>query len=189
MALPGVRMEQWIIDNQVRYRRGVFLAMGDAFTLLSGRRSFALPWMQRMGLTWAYRLYKEPLRLGPRYLRYNFSFVSCLLWDIIRGRAWEMVRADSRKGQGTLRPGAIARTFRQPAPNDRTSPFRPRVNVPRAAHRCGQSQGGRPHRRRPQADDHPQCYRPRSLPLEGDDGSGLLDISRSLSSGATFSEQ
>ena len=38
VALPGVRMEQWIIDNQARYRRGVFLAVGDAFTLLSGRR-------------------------------------------------------------------------------------------------------------------------------------------------------
>jgi N-acetylglucosaminyldiphosphoundecaprenol N-acetyl-beta-D-mannosaminyltransferase len=30
VALPGVRMEQWIIDNQARFRRGVFLAVGDA---------------------------------------------------------------------------------------------------------------------------------------------------------------
>ena len=71
VALPGVRMEQWIIDNQARYRSGVFLAVGDAFTLLSGRRSFAPRWMQRMGLTWVYRLSKEPLRLGPRYVRYQ----------------------------------------------------------------------------------------------------------------------
>jgi len=92
VALPGVRMERWIIDNQARYRRGVFLAVGDAFTLLSGRRSFAPPWMQRMGLTWAYRFCKEPLRLGPRYLRYNFIFVAYLLWDILRGRAWENMR-------------------------------------------------------------------------------------------------
>jgi N-acetylglucosaminyldiphosphoundecaprenol N-acetyl-beta-D-mannosaminyltransferase len=46
VALPGVRMEQWIIDNQTRYRRGVFLAVGDTFTLLSGRPSFAPPWTQ-----------------------------------------------------------------------------------------------------------------------------------------------
>jgi N-acetylglucosaminyldiphosphoundecaprenol N-acetyl-beta-D-mannosaminyltransferase len=78
VALPGVRMERWIIDNQARYRSGVFLAVGDAFTLLSGRRSFAPPWMQRMGLTWAYRVCKEPLRLGPRYLRYNLcSYLIC----------------------------------------------------------------------------------------------------------------
>ena len=92
VALPGVRMERWIIDNQARYRRGVFLAVGDAFTLLSGRRSFAPPWMQRMGLTWAYRLSKEPLRLGPRYLRYHSMFVSYFLWDVLRGRAWKKVR-------------------------------------------------------------------------------------------------
>ena len=89
VALPGVRMERWIIDNQARYRRGVFLAVGDAFSLLSGRRSFAPPWMQRMGLTWVYRLCKEPLRLGPRYLRYNSIFIFYLLCDVLRGRAWE----------------------------------------------------------------------------------------------------
>jgi N-acetylglucosaminyldiphosphoundecaprenol N-acetyl-beta-D-mannosaminyltransferase len=85
VALPGVRMERWIIDNQARYRKGVFVAVGDAFALLSGRRSFAPSWMQRMGLTWAYRLFKEPLRLGPRYLRYHSLFLFYLLWDALRG--------------------------------------------------------------------------------------------------------
>ena len=85
VALPGVRMERWIIDNQARYRKGVFVAVGDAFALLSGRRSFAPSWMQRMGLTWAYRLCKEPLRLGPRYLRYHSLFLFYLLWDALRG--------------------------------------------------------------------------------------------------------
>jgi N-acetylglucosaminyldiphosphoundecaprenol N-acetyl-beta-D-mannosaminyltransferase len=87
VALPGVRMERWIINNQARYRDGVFLAVGDAFSLLSGRRSFAPPWMQRTGLTWAYRLCREPFRLGPRYLRYNSIFVFYWLWDFLRGRA------------------------------------------------------------------------------------------------------
>ena len=91
VALPGVRMERWIINNQARYRGGVFLAVGDAFMLLSGRRRFAPMWMQRMGLTWAYRLSKEPLRLGPRYLRYNSMFVSYWLWDALRAWAWQKV--------------------------------------------------------------------------------------------------
>jgi N-acetylglucosaminyldiphosphoundecaprenol N-acetyl-beta-D-mannosaminyltransferase len=86
VALPGVRMERWIIDNQARFRRGVFVAVGDAFALVSGRRSFAPSWLQRMGLTWAYRLCREPLRLGPRYLRYNSLFIFYLLWDVLRGR-------------------------------------------------------------------------------------------------------
>lgn len=76
VALPGVRMERWIIDNQARYKGGVFLAVGDAFSLLTGKRQFAPTWMQRAGLTWAYRLLREPRRLGPRYLRYNTLYLA-----------------------------------------------------------------------------------------------------------------
>ena len=86
VALPGVRMERWIISNQARYRRGVFLAVGDAFKLLSGRRPFAPAWMQRMGLTWLFRLSAEPGRLGPRYVRYNLLFLLYLLSDALRSR-------------------------------------------------------------------------------------------------------
>jgi N-acetylglucosaminyldiphosphoundecaprenol N-acetyl-beta-D-mannosaminyltransferase len=85
VALPGVRMEHWIIDNQVRYTGGVFLAVGDAFTLLSGRRQFAPRWMQRLGLTWFYRLCTDPLRLGPRYLRYNSLFVFYVIQAALNG--------------------------------------------------------------------------------------------------------
>jgi N-acetylglucosaminyldiphosphoundecaprenol N-acetyl-beta-D-mannosaminyltransferase len=91
VALPGVRMERWIIENQARYRKGVFLAVGDAFSLLTGKRQFAPAWMQRAGLTWAYRLSREPRRLGPRYLRYN----SLYLWHAARA----MVFRSSRRAQ------------------------------------------------------------------------------------------
>jgi N-acetylglucosaminyldiphosphoundecaprenol N-acetyl-beta-D-mannosaminyltransferase len=89
VALPGVRMERWIIHNQARYQRGVFLAVGDAFTLLTGRRRFAPAWMQRLGLTWVFRLCSEPHRLAARYFKYNFLFLFYLLWDGLRGRASE----------------------------------------------------------------------------------------------------
>jgi N-acetylglucosaminyldiphosphoundecaprenol N-acetyl-beta-D-mannosaminyltransferase len=85
VALAGGRMERWIISNQSRYKRGVFLAVGDAFSLLSGQRSFAPKWMQRLGLTWLFRMLKEPRRLGPRYLQYNSLFVYYLLRDSIFG--------------------------------------------------------------------------------------------------------
>lgn len=87
VALPGVRMERWIIANQARYKRGVFLAVGDAFSLLTGRRKFAPRWMQRLGLTWFYRLVNEPSRLGPRYLKYNSLFLFYWLRDGLCGRA------------------------------------------------------------------------------------------------------
>jgi N-acetylglucosaminyldiphosphoundecaprenol N-acetyl-beta-D-mannosaminyltransferase len=85
VALAGGRMEQWIVANQSRYYRGVFLAVGDAFTLLGGRRPFAPKWMQRLGLTWLFRMLGEPRRLGPRYLRYNSLFVFYLLRDWLLG--------------------------------------------------------------------------------------------------------
>lgn len=85
VALPGVRMERWIIQNQARYRRGVFLAVGDAFTLLTGRRRFAPAWMQRLGLTWVFRLGSEPRRLTTRYFKYNLLFLFYLLRDGLPG--------------------------------------------------------------------------------------------------------
>lgn len=86
VALPGVRMERWIIQNQVRYPRGVFLAVGDAFSLLTARRRFAPAWMQRLGLTWVFRLCSEPRRLAARYFRYNSLFLFYWFWDGLRGR-------------------------------------------------------------------------------------------------------
>jgi len=96
VALPGVRMERWIIGNQARYQRGVFLAVGDAFSLLSGHRQLAPAWMQRMALTWLYRMCSEPSRLGPRYIRYNSFFLLYLFWDSLRRRAFVTISAAGR---------------------------------------------------------------------------------------------
>src|SRR5438132_10123625 len=69
-------------------RRGVILTVGFAFDVNAGMKPDAPPWMQRLGLTWIFRLCSEPRRLGPRYLRYNFLFIRYLLLDGLRGRAW-----------------------------------------------------------------------------------------------------
>jgi len=85
VALGGERQERWIIRNQHRYSHGVFFAVGDAFELLAGNRPFAPVWMQRHGLTWAYRLAQEPSRLWPRYLQYNSLFLYYLARDSVLG--------------------------------------------------------------------------------------------------------
>ena len=54
VALGGDRQERWIAKNLARHEKGVFLAVGDAFELLAGRRAFAPAWMQQAGLTWLY---------------------------------------------------------------------------------------------------------------------------------------
>lgn len=75
VALGGDRQERWIAKNLPRHQKGVFLAVGDAFELLAGRRAFAPGWMQKAGLTWLYRLLQEPRRLLPRYLKFNTLFL------------------------------------------------------------------------------------------------------------------
>ncbi len=85
VALGGERQEQWIADNLARHRRGVFLAVGDAFALLAGERAFAPAWMQRFGATWLYRLWQEPGRLWRRYTRFNTLFIWYSVRDALLG--------------------------------------------------------------------------------------------------------
>lgn len=85
VALGGERQERWIVENLWRHTRGVFFAVGDAFELLAGSRPFAPGWMQKSGLTWAYRLAQEPARLLPRYFKYNSLFLYFRVRDGLLG--------------------------------------------------------------------------------------------------------
>lgn len=87
VALGGEKQERWIVRNLARFQKGVFLAVGDAFELLAGRRTWAPGWMQRSGLTWLFRLLQKPGRLFSRYLVYNTFFVFYLAFaNHARGR-------------------------------------------------------------------------------------------------------
>ena len=85
VALGGERQERWIVDNLGRHTRGVFFAVGDAFVLLAGQRAFAPAWMQRTGITWAYRLWQEPRRLWRRYTQFNSLFLFYTVRDALLG--------------------------------------------------------------------------------------------------------
>lgn len=53
----------------------IFLGVGAAFDLLTGRIRQAPRWMQRLGLEWLFRVTQEPKRLWKRYLVNNPLFV------------------------------------------------------------------------------------------------------------------
>jgi N-acetylglucosaminyldiphosphoundecaprenol N-acetyl-beta-D-mannosaminyltransferase len=82
------KQQAWARQHKQLIKRGVILTVGFAFDANAGLKPDAPLWMQRSGLGWLYRLYSEPRRLGPRYLKYNLLFVFYLLWDGLRGRAW-----------------------------------------------------------------------------------------------------
>jgi N-acetylglucosaminyldiphosphoundecaprenol N-acetyl-beta-D-mannosaminyltransferase len=79
VALGGVKQETWIHSIKSRIKKGVLIAVGDAFVLNAGLRRFAPQWMQRCGLTWLWRLLHEPRRLARRYAVYHWRFVKAFL--------------------------------------------------------------------------------------------------------------
>jgi N-acetylglucosaminyldiphosphoundecaprenol N-acetyl-beta-D-mannosaminyltransferase len=82
------KQQAWARRHKPLLRRGVVLTVGFAFDANAGMKPDAPAWMQRRGLTWLYRLFSEPRRLGPRYVKWNSLFLYYLLRDGLRGRAW-----------------------------------------------------------------------------------------------------
>jgi N-acetylglucosaminyldiphosphoundecaprenol N-acetyl-beta-D-mannosaminyltransferase len=80
------RQEKWVARMRPLVKAPVLISVGAAFDFLAGRASQAPSWMQRRGLEWAYRLSREPRRLGPRYLRSNPAFVAAVAGQYLRER-------------------------------------------------------------------------------------------------------
>jgi N-acetylglucosaminyldiphosphoundecaprenol N-acetyl-beta-D-mannosaminyltransferase len=82
------KQQAWVKRHKHQIKRGVLLTVGFAFDVNAGMKRDAPLWMQRLGLTWVYRLASEPRRLISRYLKYNLLFLFYLFRDGLRGRAW-----------------------------------------------------------------------------------------------------
>ena len=73
------KQQAWVKHHKHLIRRGVILTVGFAFDVNAGLKPDAPEWMQRLGLTWVFRLGSEPRRLIGRYFKYNFLFLRYLL--------------------------------------------------------------------------------------------------------------
>jgi N-acetylglucosaminyldiphosphoundecaprenol N-acetyl-beta-D-mannosaminyltransferase len=80
------RQEKWMAHMRPRLDAPVLVGVGAAFDFIAGLKRQAPAWMQRRGLEWLFRLSQEPLRLAPRYLRYNPAFVAAFLRQYARER-------------------------------------------------------------------------------------------------------
>ena len=78
---------EWIGRNRRHLERGVFFSVGFAFDVYAGMKKDAPMWFQRHGLTWLYRLCREPRRLIRRYLKWNTLFLGYLAIDLLRRRS------------------------------------------------------------------------------------------------------
>ena len=68
VALGKPRQEQWINSYGALSGARVLLAFGASGDFLAGGVARAPEWMQKAGVEWLYRLYREPRRLARRYL-------------------------------------------------------------------------------------------------------------------------
>jgi N-acetylglucosaminyldiphosphoundecaprenol N-acetyl-beta-D-mannosaminyltransferase len=69
-----------------------FVGCGAALNFAAGEVSRAPGWMQRNGLEWVHRLWKEPRRLFRRYVIDDIPFALELLYRAFR-RRWSDRRA------------------------------------------------------------------------------------------------
>lgn len=81
VGLGTPKQQEWIHRHKPLLRRGVVFAVGFAFDVNAGLKKDAPAWMQRAGLTWAFRVFSEPRRLFARYLRHNALFLYYLAKD------------------------------------------------------------------------------------------------------------
>jgi N-acetylglucosaminyldiphosphoundecaprenol N-acetyl-beta-D-mannosaminyltransferase len=66
MGVP--RQQHFVLRHRARLTRvGLVKTCGGLFDFLAGKSSRAPYWMQRYGLEWLYRTWREPRRLGWRY--------------------------------------------------------------------------------------------------------------------------
>ena len=82
------KQQAWVKRHKQLIRRGMILTVGFAFDVNAGMKRDAPLRMQRLGLTWVYRLASEPRRLASRYFKYNLLFLFYLFRDGLRGKAW-----------------------------------------------------------------------------------------------------
>lgn len=75
------KQETWLANQKHRLPPAVYLGIGAAFAFHAGKVKMAPPFLQKIGMEWAYRLAMEPRRLGSRYLVNNVRFIKSLVRD------------------------------------------------------------------------------------------------------------
>ena len=68
IGLGAPKQERWMAEHRDRLGAAILIGVGAAFDFHTGRLDRAPVWMQKSGLEWSYRLYKEPRRLWRRYV-------------------------------------------------------------------------------------------------------------------------
>jgi exopolysaccharide biosynthesis WecB/TagA/CpsF family protein len=74
VAFGAPKQEKWMYEHRGQVT-GVMIGVGAAFDFIAGTVRRAPRWMQKLCLEWLWRLMKDPVRLLPRYLSTNLTFM------------------------------------------------------------------------------------------------------------------
>ena len=75
VAMGNPKQELWISEFATLHDAKISIGVGALFDFVAGEAKRAPKWVRRLRLEWVYRLYKEPVRLGKRYLIGNPAFI------------------------------------------------------------------------------------------------------------------
>lgn len=79
VALGAPKQENWMAEHKDKIQ-ALMIGVGAAFDFEAGTVKRAPKWMQEMCLEWFYRILQDPLRLIPRYVNTNLSF----MWNVYK---------------------------------------------------------------------------------------------------------
>ena len=91
-------------EHRDRLAAPVFVGVGAAFDFHAGLKPQAPRWMQRSGLEWLFRLWKETRRLWRRYLRNNPLFVWHILLQTLGVRHYRLESEPPHRAIGECTP-------------------------------------------------------------------------------------
>lgn len=79
VALGAPKQEIWMAEHKNKIN-ALMIGVGAAFDFEAGTVKRAPKWMQEMCLEWFYRILQDPMRLIPRYVNTNLSF----MWNVYK---------------------------------------------------------------------------------------------------------
>ena len=98
VALGQPKGELWLAEHCEQLGVPVGVQLGASLDFVAGRVRRAPRWMQRTGLEWCYRIWREPRRMVPRYWQ-----DACFLLRMLGHDLWTSLRrSGAERGQTRL---------------------------------------------------------------------------------------
>lgn len=86
VGMGAPKQEQWMARHQAELPQAVMLGLGQTIDILGDRVPAAPHWMTRVGLEWAFRMLRDPRRIGRRVFVDDPPFFSWMLRERLRRR-------------------------------------------------------------------------------------------------------